>query len=246
MAHLPLAFLKEPPKSGLVICFGMGTTFRSMHSWKIQTTGVDLVPSLPKLMWYFHPDGASLLRSPLAHVVADDGRRFLDRSADQYDVITLDPPPPSAAPTSSLLYSREFYGIASAHLRPGGILQAWLPEGDDATVASMAKAIAVSFPYVRVFPSIEGWGFHFLASKEPFPESNPQVLVSRLPPAAAADLTEWAPPELGTLELFRRILQKELPIESLEAKDPHVPPIQDDRPINEYFYLRQSWGYKQR
>jgi spermidine synthase len=34
MAHLPIAFLDHPPQRGLVICFGMGTTFRSMHSWK--------------------------------------------------------------------------------------------------------------------------------------------------------------------------------------------------------------------
>jgi hypothetical protein len=32
MAHLPLASLDHPPANGLVICFGMGTTFRSMAS----------------------------------------------------------------------------------------------------------------------------------------------------------------------------------------------------------------------
>ena len=33
MAHLPLAFMGRTPQNGLVICFGMGTTFRSMLSW---------------------------------------------------------------------------------------------------------------------------------------------------------------------------------------------------------------------
>ena len=32
MAHLPLASMSRPPQDGLVICFGMGTTFRSMLS----------------------------------------------------------------------------------------------------------------------------------------------------------------------------------------------------------------------
>ena len=34
MAHLPLAFLDRPPQNALDICFGMGTTFRSLLSWK--------------------------------------------------------------------------------------------------------------------------------------------------------------------------------------------------------------------
>ena len=36
IAHLPLAFLPRPPKDALVICFGMGTTQRSMLSWGIE------------------------------------------------------------------------------------------------------------------------------------------------------------------------------------------------------------------
>ena len=78
MVHLPLSFRPKPAKNGLVICFGMGTSFRSMLSWGIDTTVVELVPSVPKLFGYFHEDGPALMRSPLAHVVIDDGRRFLD------------------------------------------------------------------------------------------------------------------------------------------------------------------------
>ncbi len=50
MAHLPLAFLDRSPQDALVICFGMGTTFRSLHSWGIPVTAVELVPSVPRLM----------------------------------------------------------------------------------------------------------------------------------------------------------------------------------------------------
>src|SRR5215471_20931726 len=46
MAHLPLA-LNGHAESGLVICFGMGTTARAMLSWGIETRSVDLVPSVP-------------------------------------------------------------------------------------------------------------------------------------------------------------------------------------------------------
>ena len=95
MAHLPLAFMSRPPQNGLVICFGMGTSFRSMLSWGIPTTAVDLVPSVPALFGYFHSDAAQLASSPLARIVVDDGRRFLDGSTQTYDVIIVDPPPPT-------------------------------------------------------------------------------------------------------------------------------------------------------
>ena len=119
MAHLPLTLLGRPAEKTLVICFGMGTTFRSMMSWNLKTTAVELIPSVPKVYGYFHADGPELLRSPLARLVIDDGRRFLERSGERYDVIVVDPPPPVSAPTSGLLYSRQFYAIMKPHLQPG-------------------------------------------------------------------------------------------------------------------------------
>src|SRR5579863_5027228 len=44
MAHLTLSSLPHPPQNALVICFGMGTTFRSVLSWGIPATVVELVP----------------------------------------------------------------------------------------------------------------------------------------------------------------------------------------------------------
>jgi spermidine synthase len=241
MAHVPLAMLPRPATSGLVICFGMGTTFRSMLSWGIQTTVVELVPSVPKLFGYYHPDSPGLLQSPLAHVVIDDGRRFLERSTEQFDVIITDPPPPIGAPTSSLLYSEEFYAVVKPHLRPGGIAQIWCPGGDDATLAAIAKALRSSFPYVRLYRSIEGWGFHFFASMTPLPGLTGEQLAARLPARAAGDLIEWNR-DSTPAKMFDDVLGREQPIESLIHADPSISPITDNRPINEYFLLRSVNG----
>ena len=244
MAHLPLAFLQRPPKNGLVVCFGMGTTFRSMLSWGIPTTAVDLVPSVPALFGYFHPDAQRVLGSPLAEIVVDDGRRFLDGSTLRYDVITVDPPPPPAAPGSSLLYSREFYAIVKRHLTAGGVLQVWYPEDetDPATSASIAKALVQSFPYVRAFQSVEGWGIHYLASMGALSSEPASVLAARLPPSAAADLVEWGPKSTAE-EQLSDILDQEQGVEEIIALDSEVPPLEDDQPINEYFALRQWFQY---
>lgn len=239
MAHLPMAFLQSPPKNVLVICFGMGTTHRSMLSWGISSTAVELVPSVVSLFPFFHADAEELLRSPLSRIVVNDGRFYLERSPSQYDVIVLDPPPPVEAAASSLLYSTEFYAIARRHLRSGGILQQWIPmtSSDPVTLASVAKALKESFPYVRVFRSIEGWGFHFLASDSPLADCSASILASHLPPAAAADLLEWGP-ALNAEEQFARVLRQELSLGDLIGRAPDTPALQDDRPINEYFLLR--------
>jgi spermidine synthase len=243
MAHFPLAFLDRPPQNALDICFGMGTTFRALLSWKIQTTAVELVPSVPRLFSYFHSDGGELMQSPLAHVVIDDGRRYLERTTQTYDLITVDPPPPVEAAGSSLLYSEEFYAAARKRLRPGGILAQWFPEGDAEDFASVARALRNSFPYVRVFGSIDGWGLHFLASEHPLPTRTAEDLLRRLPPAAVADLTEWDSPggNEAAEEAFDTVLQNEVPIDSVIARSPATPSMRDDLPINEYYALRRRW-----
>jgi len=241
MSAMPLAFLDHPPHNALVICFGMGTTHRSMLSWGIDSTVVDLVPSVPQLFWYYHADGPQLLKSPRSHVVVDDGRRFLERTTAQYDVIVIDPPPPIGAAGSSLLYSREFYSAAKQRLRPDGILQQWYPGGDLTTVASVARAVKESFPYVRAYKSISGWGVHFLASRQPIPDRSAADLANRMPPAAAADLVEWGPyptPE----QQFAAVLKNELPIDWIIGLDKSAPALQDDRPINEYYLLRHTFA----
>ncbi len=239
MAHLPLSLLRRPPSNGLVICFGMGTSFRSMLSWGIRATAVELVPSVPKLFGYFHSDGPSLLRSPRARLAIDDGRRFLERSTERFDVITLDPPPPVPAPASSLLYSREFCTILRQHLRPGGIVQIWLPGGDDQTQASIARALLAAFPHVRAFGSVEEWGTHFLASIDPLPDTGGK-LPQALPPAARQDLLEWEPDSTPE-DLFATVFSQEKPMSDFVALSRTTPALEDDGPINEYFLLRQLW-----
>ena len=239
MAHMPLAFLDHPPQSTLVVCFGMGTTYRSLLSWNLSATAVELVPSVPRVFGYYHSDGPELLRSPLSHVVIDDGRRYLERTPQQYDVVTLDPPPPVEAAGSSMLYSKEFYATVKQRLKPGGILQQWLPSGDAVVQASVARALKESFPYVRVFGSLEVWGFHFLASAHPIPNRTPEELAQRMPASAVKDFIEWGPQPTPEGQ-FAIVLNREVSLDQLIAQAPGAPALQDDRPENEYYLLRRS------
>lgn len=237
MAHLPLALQQRPPESGLVVCFGMGTSFRSMHAWGIRATAVELVPSVPELFGFFHADAAEIMRSPRARIVIDDGRRYLERNAELFDVITIDPPPPVSAAGSSLLYSREFYEVAHRRLRRGGILQQWTPGGDGVDFAAFVGALQAVFPHVVALQSIEGWGLHLLASDEPIDLATPEVLAARLPAAAVADLVEWGP-ERSAVGQFRLALLHRVEIPEILALAPGTAPLSDDHPVNEYFALR--------
>src|SRR4030095_2602123 len=94
MGHLPILALGRPPRNALVVCLGMGTSFRSLLSWDIPVTAVELVPSVPTLLPFFHADMRRVAISPRARIVVDDGRRFLERSGPPYAVVTIDPAPP--------------------------------------------------------------------------------------------------------------------------------------------------------
>lgn len=236
MAHLTLASLDQP-ENALVICFGMGTTYRSAMSWGISTTAVELDPSVPRLFSYYHEDGELILASPRSHLVIDDGRRFLERTSEKFDAIIIDPPPPVQAAASSLLYSDEFYAAAKERLKPDGILQQWLPSGDNAVQASMAKALRDSFPFVKVYGSLEGWGWHFLASLRPIPIRSSSEMVARMPKSAITDMMEWGPASNPT-EQIQLVLSKEMTVGQLVSLSPRTPALRDDRPINEYFMLR--------
>ena len=240
MAHLTLASLESPPRKVLVLCFGMGTSFRSALTWAVPVTAVELVPSVPSLFGYFHADARAVMASPGASVVIDDARRFLERTRERYDAIVIDPPPPIEAAGSSLLYSREFYELAGSRLAPGGILQQWLPRAEPIVVSSLAQALAGSFPHLRAFHSIEGWGFHFLASNAPIERRSAFELAQRLPTAAQSDLLEWGPSI--TLEgQFQPVIGGEVEIQSLIDPAPDARVLTDDRPVNEYYFLRRTF-----
>lgn len=238
MVHLPLAFHEGRPDSALVICFGMGTTYRSAMSWNIDTTVVELVPSVTKAFGFYHADADRFLNTTNGHIIIDDGRRYLDRTGKKFDVIVVDPPPPVQAAGSSLLFSREFYELARQHLKPGGILQMWFPGDNElATEQAVVRSIRESFPYVRCFPSVEGWGVHMLASMNPIDQFSPAQLAARMPDSAKKDLLEWNDSKNAPAYLAQ-VLTNEYSVPALLNPDAGIQ-VTDDKPFNEYFLLRR-------
>jgi len=244
MIHLPMSYHDGPAPDVLVVCFGMGTSYRSALSWGADTTVVDLIPSVPKAFGFYHADADEVRKNPKGHIIVDDGRRFLKRTTQKFDVIATDPPPPLQAAGSSLLYTPEFYDLIKQHLKPKGIVQIWLPGGDRAGAAAVLRSVYISFPHVRSFPSVAHGGIHILASMEPMEPLTPEQLIARMPATAKADLMEWAGNADAT-QYLASVVSAEIPTEELLNPNPEIR-ITDDHPYNEYFLLRRrgwSWAY---
>jgi spermidine synthase len=101
-----------------------------------------------------------------------DGRAWLRRTDKLYDVITLEPMPPNFAGVNAL-YSLEFYQLAAARLRPGGLLVQWLPFH----LISLHDAGAIVATFQRQFPDSILW-------IDPVDQSG--ILIGRLGAAAEA------------------------------------------------------------
>jgi hypothetical protein len=108
-------------------------------------------------------------------------------------------------------------------------------------LVAFARALRESFPYVRVFGGMEGWGLHVLASMEPIPSVSGAELAGRMPPSAVQDLLEWGPSATAEAQ-FNLVLTREIPLGDLIRWAPGTPALEDDRPINEYYLLRRIFG----
>lgn len=242
--HLPLVLLDHPPESVLEICFGMGTTYRSLLSWNVKTICIELVPGVLSMFGFFYDDAAKVMSNSNGTVVIDDGRRFLSRTDLKFDVITVDPPPPLNAAGLGLLFSEEFYTQAKSRLKPGGIVHMFVPDLNNDTVSAVVRSCTNRFPYVRAFTSNGCGAFHMIASMKPINLPTLDQTMAKMPKAAQADLTEWSTDNLvssSPREAMQETYDNEIPLSQLMSPDLRVK-ITDDHPFNEYFLLRTCFG----
>ncbi|WP_434768868.1 fused MFS/spermidine synthase [Pseudomonas triticicola] len=154
-ALLPLLIHNGEPRSTLVIGFGTGITAGAMLRYPGLEHRVvaELLPSVVKAAPLFKGN-FNAANDPGVDVRLRDGRQELLRSVQTYDVITLEPPPPSAAGVVNL-YSRDFYQLAASRLQAQGIVAQWLPlptqNIDDSR--SLVRSFLDVFPHASLWTS---------------------------------------------------------------------------------------------
>ena len=148
--------IPRKPESVLVIGCGAGVTAGAVSvDPNVKTlTIAEIEPLVPKVVSkYFSNYNFAVVDNPKTHVVLDDARHFLLTTNQKFDAITSDPLDPWVK-GAAMLYTKEFFETAKAHLNPGGAVTLFvqLYESNSAAVKSEIAT------FLEVFPGGVVWG----------------------------------------------------------------------------------------
>jgi len=246
MVTLPL-IVRPASKSALIVCFGMGSGFRSSVIAGLTTDAVELVPSVPSMFGYYFPDAVKIRANPNGHVIIADGRNHMELTEARYDIIVTDPPPPVEASGITVISSLEYYRAGHDRLTPGGIMMQWVSYGmtiDE--LRAHVRTFADVFPEVLVLRSPGNYGFFLLGSDQPMALEDRSVREVVARPGILDDISGAYDSPAKTADGWAALIPK-LPwltgaqVASFAGSGPLVT---DDRPLPEYFLLRRTIGEK--
>jgi hypothetical protein len=217
-AMVALSYSSDP-KRVLVVGFGTGKLVEAVQLdarveaitiAEINRTAVENLMKIAEIK--------EIVSDRRTNFVFDDGRRFLERSNDKWDLVAIDPLRTRSA-FSNNFYSVEFFELVKRHLSDRGVFLVWT---DDST-GIMAKTLANSYDHV------DRYAYFLVAGRS---SSSPSAeiystLVGRLAPAFAVEVQKLAAPVLSNR---RAIIQSTVNM-----------PINRDLKPNLEYYVWQIW-----
>jgi spermidine synthase len=229
-ALLPLLIHNGEPRSALVIGFGTGITAGALTQFPGLEHRVvaELLPSVVKAAPLFKGN-FNAAANPAVDVRLRDGRQELLRNPQRYDLITLEPPPPSAAGVVNL-YSRDFYQLAASRLQKQGLVAQWLPlptqNIDDSR--SLVRSFLDVFPYATLWTS----EFHemlLVGSLDPI-----ELDAAKISQRFQQDSVRSTLQDVGIGSAAALLATWVTDREGLERFATDAPPVTDDQPRIEY------------
>jgi spermidine synthase len=219
LGHLP-ALLKPEARSALMVSFGNGIATGALsrhHIPRIQA--VELVEAQTKAARLYFQENRNVLDYPGLSITIDDGRNYVMRSDETFDIITADSTHPINT-SSWALFTREFYEQVRERLAADGVFIQWLPF-HDLSQDDYRKIIAT---FRSVFPNTTIWyggGPHtfMLATPEPLEKDDIEDLESIMRARGVGD-------DLQDGELLRRAFLMEK--EDVERYVSDAPIVHDD------------------
>jgi predicted membrane-bound spermidine synthase len=144
--------VKPDAKDILVISMGCGNTASGFTAFPIERLDIVDISSGPfEAAPHFHTN-RRVLEDPRVHITVEDGRNFLLKSQRKYDVIELELPSLHTDGVA-FLYTREFYEIARARLKEGGVISQWI----DAYQTRRRPSYRLINTMREVFPEVSAW-----------------------------------------------------------------------------------------
>ena len=229
-ALLPLITHRGNPQSALVIGFGTGITTGALLQFPAleQRVCAELLKGVIHASSLFQGNFRAA-SNPKIEIRLRDGRHELLRSSEKYDLITLEPPPPSATGVVNL-YSTDFYRLARSRLKANGIFAQWWPLAtqNDEDSRSLVRSFLDVFPYCSLWTT-EIHEMLLVGSPQPLELDVPRIVARFQQPQIAVALQDVginsAAALLGTWITGR---------EGLERYAGEAPQVTDDRPHIEY------------
>ncbi|MDE2217390.1 MAG: polyamine aminopropyltransferase [Planctomycetota bacterium] len=173
----PSLILYPGAESVLILGGGEGATIREVFRYKGVKRAVmvdidkEMIACSKEFLPSFH---AGAFDDNRLELVIEDGRKYLDRTKEQFDVVIIDVNDPLESGPSSMLFTMEFYQIVAKKLKQDGIFivqsgAASIAENDVFTSIcnTLSKVFPHVFPYVTYMPSYAlQWGFT-MATRNP-------------------------------------------------------------------------------
>jgi len=226
--HLGMVYCPGARRA-VVLGSGYGITAGALglHPSLEHIDAVEIIPGMVEAASLFMPHNLAYHHNPKIRVVVDDGRHFLTRATEPYDIISVNVSD-AHLPGASSLFHREFYDIAKARLNPGGVV---IQHAFGVDVAIVMATLEDSFPHVAVSRAY-GNGYNVVAS--PWPLAIDEARVRQLLSAPAVRRALWSIGVLPPLDLVSMLKASR----SLEvSRLPGAGIATDDHPL-----LELSWS----
>ena len=183
LVHVPMSYA-ENRDSVLVLGGGDGMAVRELLKYpETKITLVDLDPGMTELCstdpMITKVNGGSLTDERLM-IINTDAYKYIEQSAESFDVIIVDLPDPNNEALNKL-YTNVFYRLCAVHLNEGGVINVQSTSPYYAKNAYWcigktmeSEGLSVKSYHLEV-PAFGDWGFHMasaseLMKKHPLPE----------------------------------------------------------------------------
>ncbi len=145
---LPM-LLHRNPQEICVIGLGSGVTLGSaLATGTVRHADVvEISPEVVEASKFFDRESGQALQAPGVRLIVGDGRSHLKLTSRRYDVIVSEPSNPWMAGVAAL-FTREFFEVARARLKPDGLLCQWAHTYDISStdLRSIVRTFSSVFP----------------------------------------------------------------------------------------------------
>ncbi|MGC8462006.1 MAG: fused MFS/spermidine synthase [Candidatus Dormibacteria bacterium] len=238
LVYVPYAE-RPQSKSILVICFGMGTSYRTAILLGLKTDAVELDPTVPKVMPVYYQDAERFLHNPLGHIYINDGLNYLEDTSRSYNIIVTDAPPPFNSAGAAELLTRGYYRYARSRLTPGGVMSIFIPYTDPCDLRIELRTFQSVFPYTQVFQSVGGYGLQLVGSTKPLDLNQNTVTKLFSRPVVQNDLALAPDNPHASGATWYPILRAHLWLANAQLSSYLGPGLlnTENRPLSEYYLL---------